>query len=436
MPALSRLLPPRAIGLAALLLPLSLQAAEPVTLERIVAVVNKSVITEGELAARIASVSKNLARQGVQLPPADTLRQQVLERLISERVLIDYAADTGIRIDDAQLDRAIDRIAEQNKLTLPQFKAALEKEGVSLASFREDIRNDMTISRLREREIDSRVYVSEAEVDQLLASQKDQAKAETEYHLSHILVALPAGATPEQAAARQRRAEAALQEIKAGKAFAQVAATYSDAPDALSGGDLGWRGAGRLPPDILAAVDALQPGGVTTVIRSAAGFHILKLIEKRVDDGKVIVDQSRIRHILIKVNEVMADADARAKILQIRDRIQQGARFEEEARLYGEDGTAPKGGELGWISPGDPIDPDFMAAANALKVGELSQPVRTPFGWHLIEVMERRKQDVTLERQRIKAQMQLRERKADEQYEDWVRQLRDRAYVENRLDDQ
>jgi peptidyl-prolyl cis-trans isomerase SurA len=435
MSALSRLLPARAFGLALLLLPLGPQAAEPVTLERIVAVVNKSVITEGELAARVATVSRNLARQGVQLPPADTLRQQVLERLISERVLIDYAADTGIRIDDAQLDRAIDRIAEQNKLTLPQFKAALEKEGVSLASFREDIRNDMMISRLREREVDSRVYVSETEVDQLLASQKDQAKAETEYRLSHILVAVPEGASAEQTAARQRRAEAALQEIKAGKAFAQVAATYSDAPDALSGGDLGWRGAGRLPPDILAAVDALQPGGVTPIIRSAVGFHILKLMEKRVDDGKVIVDQSRIRHILVKVNEVMADADARAKILEIRDRIQQGAKFEEQARLYGEDGTAPKGGELGWVSPGDPIDPDFMAAANALKVNELSQPVRTPFGWHLIEVMERRKQDVTVERQRVKAQMQLRERKADEQYEDWVRQLRDRAFVENRLDD-
>ncbi|MFC4159941.1 peptidylprolyl isomerase [Chitinimonas lacunae] len=417
---------------AAFAAPLS---AEPVTLDRVVAVVNKSVITERELAERIDNVVHNLKQQKVAAPPQDVLRTQVLERMVTERVLLDFALETGLRIDEQQLDRTVERIAEQNRLTVPQFRAALEKDGGNFARFRDEIRTELVVNRLREREIDSRVFVSDAEVDMFLKEQKTEGgdTVELEYKLSHIAIQLPEGASPEQISAKQRRAEAAAKALAAGKPFAEVAATFSEAPDSLSGGALGWRPAGRLPGLFLQALDQLMPGQSTPILRSPAGFHILKLEDKKSRDAREIIEQARTRHILVKVNELTSDSDALARIEQIRERLQKGAKFEDQAKAYSEDGTAQRGGDLGWLAPGDPIDPDFMKVVESVPLKQLSEPVRTQFGWHLIEVQERRTQDVTDERRRARTMNELRNRKADEQYEDWIKQMRDRAYVDLRL---
>lgn len=409
--------------------------AEPVTLDRVVAVVNKSVITERELAERIDNVTHNLKQQKVAAPAQDVLRDQVLERLVTERVLLDFAQETGLRIDEQQLDRTVERIAEQNRLTVPQFRAALEKDGGSFARFRDEIRTELTVNRLREREIDARVFVSDAEVDNFLQEQKKEGgdAVELEYKLSHIAVQLPEGATPEQVAAKQKRIEAAGRALASGRSFPEVAAAYSEAPDNLSGGALGWRPAGRLPGLFLQALDGLLPGQSTQILRSPAGFHILKLEDKKTRDAREIIQQARTRHILVKVNELTSDGDAHSRIEQIRDRIEKGAKFEDQAKAYSEDGTAQRGGDLGWLAPGDPIDPDFMKVVEGATVNKVSEPVRTQFGWHLIEVQERRTQDVTDERRRARVMNELRGRKADEQYEDWVKQMRDRAYVDLRL---
>jgi len=421
-------------GLLALSLFVPALAAEPVTLDRVVAVVNKSVVTENELMTRIKAVKLNMARQQVAVPSDDVLRHQVLDRLVSERVLLDYAADTGLRIDDRQLDQTVERIADQNKMTVPQFKIALEREGTSYSSFRDQIRQDMLMQRLREREVDSRVFVTDAEIDQYLSANKDQDRAEKEYKLAHILIALPEGAGQDVIVAKQKRADEAARQLAAGKSFAEVAASYSEAGDALQGGELGWRSAGRLPPTFLDAIDKLPNGGVTPIMRSPAGFHLIKLVEKRQRDGKEIIKQTHTRHILIKVNELTSDSDAKTRIEDLRNRILKGEKFEELAKLHSEDGSAQKGGDLDWISPGDTV-PEFETAMNALNPGDISQPVRSPFGWHLIQVVERREQDVTKDKERTRVRMELRDRKADEQYEDWIRQQRDTAFVELRLDD-
>ncbi|MBV8656757.1 MAG: peptidylprolyl isomerase [Burkholderiales bacterium] len=409
--------------------------AEPVTLDRVVAIVNKTAITEIELEQRVDNIKRNLERQHVAAPTNDVLRHQVLERLVLERVLVDYGAEIGMKVDDTQIDHTMERIAQQNKMTVPQFKVALEKEGTQFNEFREEVRQDMLTQRLREREVDNKVFVTDSEVDQYLAQNKtDGQGAGREFHLAHILIALPEGAAPDLVATKARRAEGAARALAGGQPFAEVAASFSEAQDALSGGDIGWRSAGRLPPTFLDAIQKLKDGEVTSVIRSPAGFHILKLVEHRDRDAKEIIKQTHVRHILVKVNELTSESDAKARIVEIRDRINAGAKFEEQAKLYSEDGTASKGGDLDWINPGDTV-PEFEQAMNALPPGELSQPVRTSYGWHLIQVIERKEQDVTKDKERLRVRTELRDRKADEQYDEWIRQQRDRAFVEMRLDE-
>lgn len=403
--------------------------------DRVVAVVNRSVITQNELADRIRTVTHNLSAQNVPLPPADVLRQQVLERLINEAVQLQYAADTGIRIDDAQLERSIERIAQQNNMTLPQFRAALDKDGVDFRKFREDIRGEITMSRLREREVDSRVIVSDVEVDNLLKQQKAKAEAEQEFNLSHVLVQVPENASPTQIQEKRAKAEKALAELEGGAKFAQIAASYSDAQDALQGGGLGWRPSGRIPAVFLEQLEKLAAGGHTGVIRSANGFHILQLNEKRSKSGQVIVQQTHARHILIRTNEAVSEQDAKASIIRLRERIVAGGNFEEIARIHSEDGSAPRGGDLGWLGPGDTV-PEFEKVMDGLKIGELSEPVKSPFGWHLIRVDERRTADVSADREKMQVRQSIRARKADENFEDWLRQLRDKAYVEIKQEEQ
>lgn len=400
---------------------------------RIVAVVNNDVITQLELNDRMRIVKQQLQKRGTPLPPQDVLEKQMLERIITDRVQSQYAKETGIRVDDLQLDKTLQRIAQENNMTVEAFRAALEKDGVSFSKFREEIREEIILSRLREREVDNRITVSDAEVDNFLSTRAAQTGGEDEFNLAHILVRVPEQASPEQVQNKRAHADKALEELKK-MDFSQVAASYSDAPDALQGGVLGWRLASRLPALFLETVNALKPGETSAVLRSPNGFHILKLLDKRSKGGVLIVQKTHARHILIKTSEIVSDADSKNRLLQLKERLDNGANFAELARLHSEDGSASKGGDLGWLSPGETV-PEFERVMDALKPGETSAPVRSPFGWHLIQVLERRSEDVSKERQTLTARQEIRARKADEAYENWIRQLRDQAFVEYRLED-
>ena len=405
-----------------------------IPLDRVIAIVNDEALTQYDVNEQKRVVLGQMKTANVAPPAVDVLEKQVLERLITERVLLQYAKDTGIRVDDTQVERALARIAEDNKLSNEEFRKAVEREGIPFTKYRADIRNEIIVQRLREREVEGRVSVSDAEVNHLLATLEAQAGGEVEYRLAHILVLVPEQASPDQIEVRQRRAETALQQVRSGADFAQVAAGFSDAQDALQGGALGWRAPARLPTVFADPVRRLKPGEVSPVLRSASGFHIVKVLETRSRNSPTVIEQTRLRHILVKVNETTSNDEARLKIDRIRDRVEQGAKFEDQAKANSEDASAAKGGDLGWVSPGDTV-PDFERAMNGLKLGDLSAPVRTPFGWHLIQVQERRTQDVTQEKAREQARQALRQRKSDEAFQEWVRQQRDRSYVEIRTDE-
>lgn len=407
--------------------------AAPREIDRIVAVVNTSVITEYELKNRVEQVARQLAGQKIALPPRGVLEKQLLERMITERALLQIAEDTNIRFDGAPLDRAIARIAQQNGLSPDAFRKALEAEGSNFAAFREQIRSEMTIARLKEREVDNKVVVTEAEIDNYLANPSLDANQQDEFNIAHILILAPEGASPEKLAELRGKAEKAQAELQAGANFNQVSAAYSDAQNALQGGGLGWRSEGQLPSLFADVVKTLKPGESSAVIQSPNGFHLVKLLDKRGKNVQLVVKQTHARHILVKTNEVVSDDDARNRLRLLKERIENGADFAELAKLHSDDLSANRGGDLNWLNPGDTV-PEFERVMDALKPGEVSEPVRSPFGWHLIQVQERRDQDVTQERKRLEARKALRERKAEEAFEDWVRQARDRAYVEYRLE--
>jgi peptidyl-prolyl cis-trans isomerase SurA len=409
----------------------SIARDEPLEADSIVAVVADEVITSYELRNRLASALKQLQKQGTPLPPQDVLERQMLERLIMDRVQLQFAKESGLKIDDLQLDQAIGRISANNKLTPQQFRQALEKDGITYAKFREEIRGEMTMARLREREVDSKLVISDGEIDNHLANQAATGNNE-EYQLAHILLRAPESASPEQLQKLRLRGEQALKRARAGENFAELAAAFSDAPEALQGGDIGWRSLDRLPGLYADAARKLGVGEVSDLLRSSAGFHVVKLLSKRGGSAAASIQQTHARHILIRVNEVVSEAEARRKMESVRERIVNGVDFVEQARLYSQDGSAAKGGDLGWLNPGDTV-PEFERAMDALKDNELSPVVQSPFGMHLIQVTERRQRDVSAERQRGVARQAIRERKLDEAYQDWLRQLRDRTYVENRL---
>lgn len=408
----------------------------PVLIDRIVAIVNRDVITQRDLDERVALVVSQLKRQNTPLPPADVLERQVLERMITDRVQVQFALETGVRIDDLQLDRTVGMIAEQNRMSLADFRRALEREGVPFDKFREDIRREIMISRLKEREVDSKIQIGESEIDNFLHEVATTPR-NAEYNIAHVLVSVPESASPEQIEARLKRAQEAAARARGGADFAQVAVSYSDAADALAGGGMGWRAQDRLPELFASALAKMKPGDVSDVLRSPAGFHVLKLVDRRggAADSAFVVEQTRPRHILVRINEVVSEAEARRKIGLLRQRIVDGGNFAEIARLNSDDtASASRGGDLGWVVPGDLV-PQFESAMKELKLNEVSQPVRTPFGLHIIQVLERRTADVSADRKRIEARKVLRERRSDEAYQEWVRQLRDRAYVELRLEE-
>lgn len=402
-------------------------------MDRIIAVVDQLVITENELADRVRTVSAQLEKQGQQLPPANILQKQILERLINDRLLLQHAAETGLRVDDGQLEKTIGRIAEQNKMDIASFKKALEADGINYRKFREDIRSEIIIARLREREVENRINISESEVDNYLTTQA-AAGSQDEYDIAHILIRTPEDSSPEDLQKLKSKAEEALNKLKEGTDFAQVSASYSDAPNALEGGKLGWKSKSQMPDLFSSALAPLQAGELTAILRSPNGFHILKVIERRGGTSSLLVDQTNVRHILIKLNEVVSESEAKHRMDSIKERLDNGADFAELARQYSEDGSAANGGNLGWISPGDTV-PAFEQAMNQLAPKEISAPVRSPFGFHIIQVLERRKQDMTKEASRLKARQEIRARKGEEAYQDWVREMRDRAFVELRLED-
>lgn len=405
-------------------------------IDSIAVVVNDDIITRNEVATRMRAIEQRMKAQNAPMPDMADFQRQVIEAMIVERAQFQLAKEMGMRpIDDAQLDRAIARIAEQQKMTVQEMRNAMEKEGMTFAAFREEIRNEIVMSRLREHEVDNKIQVSDAEIDTYLAAEQAAASEKVEVNIAQILVRIPENSSPEQIAARKGRADEVARQIRTGGDFAKIAATYSDASDALNGGAIGWRDPDRLPPIFAEALSKLKPGQITPVIKSATGFHIIKLVDKRSQvkgEEKNIVQQTRARHILLKVTPTLTADAAKKKLAELKERLDnKAAKFEELARLFSTDGSATKGGDLGWLFPGDVV-PEFEAAMAALKPGEVSGVVETPYGFHLIEVVERKSDDQTKEKKRAEARQVIRERKLAEAVESWQREVRDRAYVEFR----
>ncbi|RXZ36609.1 molecular chaperone SurA [Oxalobacteraceae bacterium CAVE-383] len=419
----------------------SAQSREPQLVDAILVVVNDEVITRKDLIDRIMTVESRMTAQGLQLPPRNQMQAQVLERMIVERAQVQQAKEDGIKVDDALLDKAMESVAAQNKLSLAEFRAQLERQGMKFQAFREQIRNEIMMQRVREREVDSKVQVSDSEIDNYLAAEAAAGPQAQEVDVAQILIRVPDNPSPEVLAQRRKRAEEVYQQVRTGGDFAKIAAAYSDSSDATTGGDLGWRTLDRLPQLFADAVVNLKPGELAPIMRSGNGFHVLRLVDRRAVAGASAsapavapIVQTHARHILIKVTQVVTATEARRKLVELKQRLDNhAATFEELAKSFSNDGSASKGGDLGWIYPGDTV-PEFERAMNDLKVGEVSDPVESPFGFHLIQVLERKTDDMSQERLRTAARNAIRERKTEEATDEWMRQLRDRAYVEYRLD--
>ena len=413
-------------------------AAEPQkqieSIGQIVAVVNDEVVTRHELDERVAAAVRTLQKQGTPLPAHDALEKQLLESMIMDLLLLQTAKDTGVRVDDEQLDRALHRIAQENKISsLDQFRDKLEKQGVDFKKFREEIRGQIISTRLREREVDSKLFISDSEVDNYLATESSLPGNGEEFHLAHILVVIPDQASAAVIQSSQKRANDALAQLHNGANFAQVAAGFSDSKDALQGGDIGWRPGDQIPAGFREVVAQMHPGDVSPVLRSPNGFHIIKVIDRRSKNQPTIITQTHVRHILIKTSDLVPDSEAKSRLLEIKKRIENGASFAEQAKLYSDDGSASQGGDLGWVSPGETV-PEFEKIVNSLQPGEMSGAVQTGFGWHLIQVLERRNTDISEEQKRQQARLAIRTIKSDEAWQDWLRQLRDSAHVEYRAE--
>ena len=401
-------------------------------LDRIIAVVDQDVITEKELQEKINSVISNLKNQKIEIPSESVLRKRVMERLIANSTQIQLALQTGLKINDAQVDKTIERIAEKNKLNVVDFKKTLEKDGTNFFKFREEIRNEITIAQLKEREVDSKILITDGEIDNFLNAQSKEIQ--DEFDVAHILIRVPEDASPEKLEKLKNKAEEASKQIQSGKNFTQVSAAFSETPNALEGGNLGWTKASDLPTLFVDALKKIEVGSLSPILRSPNGFHILKLINKKGSSGPVVVEQTHARHILIKLSEITSENEGRQKLIGIKERLENGIKFEDMAKQYSEDPSATNGGDLGWINPGDTV-PEFEKTMKQLNINQISDPIKTPFGWHLIQVLEKRSQDMSKESARMQARQQIKMRKSEEAYQDWLQELRDRSFVELRLED-
>ncbi|KAA3629608.1 MAG: molecular chaperone SurA [Proteobacteria bacterium] len=407
------------------------QRSEVTTLDRIVAVVNDDVIVASELEGKIQELSKRLTQQATRLPPEDVLRRQLLEREILNRIQLQLAARSGITVDDPSLNNAMRELAQRNKLTLDQFRQVLERDGFDYAAFREEIREEMTISQLRRREVVNRINVSDREIEEFIERHGAPGQNNREFRLGHILIALPEAATSDQISEAREQAARTATELRNGADFAQMALAVSAGQQALQGGDLGWRKASEVPSLFAEALRQLQTGDISDPIRSASGFHIIKLLETRGEEA-VVVTQTHARHILIRTDAITSDQQAQQRLALLRSRILAGADFAELARANSQDpGSAVAGGDLGWFGPGRMV-PQFEQMIDSLPLNTLSEPFRTRYGWHLVEVLGRRKHDDTAEYQRAQVINEIRKHKTEEELELWLRRLRDEAYVELR----
>ncbi|WP_231409313.1 peptidylprolyl isomerase [Ralstonia solanacearum] len=414
-------------------------AARSQLVDEVVAVVNTDIITRRELLDRADLVERTLQAQNRPMPARADLLGEVLEQLILERVQAQTAKESGIRVSDADVDRAVESVAQRNNLSVPQLKSKLAQSGLAYDKYREDLRQEILLARLRDREVDSKVQVFDGEIDNFLAQQGGGATGEAqEYNVAQILVPVAEDASAEQKAAARGKAENLLKQAQGGADFAKLVRDNSSGPEAAQGGELGLRSIGRLPTQFANAVVDLKPGQLAgQVIESPAGFHVLKLVDKRAPGtaASAKVAQTQVRHILIKTGPTMSADDARRQLAGLRDRIVHGYDFSDAARRYSQDTSASAGGELGWVSPGQLV-PEFEQAMNLLKPGEVSQPVQSQFGVHLIQVEGRRDAEVPVDRQRDYARSVIREQKVQAAYEDWLRQLRDSAHVEYRVNRQ
>ena len=401
-------------------------------LDRIIAVVDQDVITEKELLEKINSVIQNLKSEKIEIPSESVLRKQVTERLIINSIQIQLAAQTGLKISDAQVDKTIERISEKNKLNVADFKKNIEKDGTNFYRFREEIRNESTIAQLKEREVDSKIVITDGEIDNFLNMQSKEVQ--DEFEVAHILIRVPEDSSPEKVEKLKNKAEEAVKQIQLGKSFTQVSGTFSETPNALEGGNLGWKKTSDLPVLFTDALKKTEVGKLTPILRSPNGFHILKLINKKGSGGPLIVEQANVRHILIKLSEITSENESRQKLIGIKERLENGTKFEDMAKQYSEDPSSNNGGNLGWINPGDTV-PEFEKAIKQLNINQISDPIKTPFGFHLIQLLERRSQDMSKESARIQARQEIKMRKSEEAYQDWLQELRDRSFVELRLED-
>lgn len=403
--------------------------AEP--MDRIVAVVNNEVLLESELVDMEQTVRQQLRQRNVAMPPSDVLRKQVMERLILQRVQLQKADNLGIRVGDDALNAALKQIAENNKITLREFRDVLAKDGYDFADFRDSIREEMIISRLRKSQVEDRVVVSDREIDTYLTTQAVQGGSETSYHLLHMLINVPEAASPEQVQTAQSKLDNILSLLNAGGDFSEVASGYSDGQNALEGGDLGWRKKGELPSLFSDVVPNLAVGEVSKPLRSGSGYHLVMVKDKKSEETH-LVKQTLASHILIKTNELTTDNDAEKRLQQLRERILNGDDFSELARAHSDDtGSAIAGGSLGWSSPGAMV-PEFEEKMNELPVGGISDVFKSRFGWHLIKIDDRREQNMAEEFKRNKARSEIRQRKIEEDLESWLREIRDESYVEYR----
>ncbi len=415
-----------------LCLTLAVQAKPAVVeLDHIVAIVNDDVITATQLDSYVDNIKKQLAQRHTKLPPDKVLQRQSLERLIQQRIQLQLAQKQGIRVDDDTINKVIENIARQNHLDLKQFREVLKRDGYQFSDFRSNIQHEIIIARLQKKMVESHIDVTEQEVENYLARIKDSHN--TQYHLEHILIALPEAATPAQIKQTRARAEDILNKLRSVADFKQTAAAVSDGPQALKGGDLGWLEAGQVPSIFDGVVEHLAINQVSDLIRSPSGFHIIKLVDKKTTKQQHIVQQTLARHILIKTNELVSNAEAQRRLQRLRQRIVAGEDFAKLAQASSDDkASAANGGSLGWTSPGNLV-PEFQEVMDKLAPGEISQPFQSRFGWHLVQVMARRQHDDTKQYNRSKARQDLRERKLNEATQNWLRRLRDESYVDIRL---
>lgn len=402
------------------------------SLDRVVAIVDNDVIMYSQLDQRLREVEQTIDKRGGQLPPQDVLQQQVLERLIVENLQLQIGERSGIRITDEELNQAMASIAQRNRLSLEQFREALVRDGLSYDQAREQVRREMVISRVRQRRVAERIQVTDQEVQNFLASDLGQMHLSEEYRLANILIPVPDAASPDQVRAAAQKTADLYDNLRAGADFAQAALSNSAGENALEGGEIGWRKAAQLPPAFVEMLRSLNPGDVAQPMRMASGFMIVKLLDKRGGDTQVR-DEVHVRHILIKPNEVRSEAETRRLVERLYERIVAGEDFATLAKSFSEDpGSALNGGDMNWVDP-NILVPEFREVMAKTPSGRLSEPFKSPYGWHVLEVLGRRATDSSEQYREQQALNALRNRKYDEELQTWLRQIRDEAYVEIKL---